>query len=534
MRRSLVVGVLVGGVLASQAPALPERPSSRPGSTSAPAVGKGEKRRGKPARPAPGKTGRRLRERREKTRKIAALNRKLTRLFQQGKYAECEPLLRQVLRIDPKNHVAWYNLACYHSRVGEKGKAIESLEKAVELGYSEFRHLERDPDLAAIRGAPGYKRLIARKAEIQRQRAAKIRQMLRAKFGEGYLHEIDHDRKLVFATNVDRHTLADMKQRLTAYATAQQRHLFTYPFEQYLTIVIPRSSDWPTSPAVGGFYNRGAHVLYAQTVGLTLLHEFTHALHGADQEGLGQHHPIWITEGLATLFESSKVVAGRAVPQPNRRLIILRRIVQRGRHIPFKDFVRFSHAKFMGSAATAYCQSRYMLAYLHRKGVLKKWYDAYTEGYGDDRTGAEAMEKVLGKKLREIEKDWKAWVLTLEPPVLRLPARHAYLGIQLRPGVDGVRVVRVVPGSGADKAGLKADDVIIQIDGERVIDPGQLMTVVYRHEVGDKLKVRYRRGTTYRTATVTLGAMPDHVRPPAPPRRPRTRPATKPARKKAA
>ena len=169
------------------------------------------------------------------------------------------------------------------------------------------------------------------------------------------------------------------------------------------------------------------------------------------------------------------------------------------------------------------------------KGLLKKWYDAYLAGYDDDRSGAKAMEKVLGKKLGDIEADWKKWVAALKPPVLRLPPKHAYLGIQLRAGVDGVRVMRVVPGSGADRAGIQADDVIFRVDGERTIDPEHLMAVIYEHEVGDKVKVRYRRGGTYHDTTVTLGALPGRRPRPKPKPKPKTRPAaTQPASKKAA
>jgi hypothetical protein len=35
----------------------------------------------------------------------------------------------------------------------------------------------------------------------------------------------------------------------------------------------------------------------------TIAHEFTHALHFADMEALGQTHPIWEREGLGSLYE---------------------------------------------------------------------------------------------------------------------------------------------------------------------------------------------------------------------------------------
>jgi len=517
---------------ARSAPREPRRPDAATLVGKKPA-GKKPRPATRPAEPPAGDRESRLRQRREKARRIAEINRRLLKLFTAGKYDECRPLIEQILRIDPKNNIAWYNLACVHSRAGRKDEAVKSLNTAVEHGYCGFRHLQRDPDLEAIRGEPGYKRLIARKEEIQRQRAARIREHLREQFGEGYLYEIDHDRKLVFATNVDRRTLRDMKRRLTAYASAQWKHLFGHRFERYLTIVIPRSGDWQWAGR-GGFYSRGPHVLYARTVGLTLVHEFTHALHAADQEAFGQLHPIWITEGLATLFESSKVVGGRAAPQPNRRLIMLQGILRRKRTIPFDEFVGYSHRKFMTRATTAYAQCRYMMMYLHDRGLLKEWYDAYVDGYDGDRSGAAALEKVLGKKLGEIEADWKKWVGKLKAPVLRLPPRHAYLGIQLRAGVDGVRIVRVVPGSGADEAGLKGDDVIIRIDGERTVDPERLVAIVYRHEVGDEVKVLYRRDGKYRRAAVTLGAMPGARRQPKRQPKPTSQPATKPAGKKAA
>ncbi len=534
MRRVAALLFLIAAVPVCPVRSAPRKPQVPPAATLVgKKPGKPDRPDTRPARPHRDDKNEQLRRRREKARKIAEINRRVFRLFAAEKYAECRPLLERVLEIDPHNNIAWYNLACVHSRAGRKEEAIESLNTAVGHGYSAFRHLQRDPDLEAIRKTSGYKKLVARKDEIQRQRAAKIRDHLREQFGKGYLYEIDHDRKLVFATNVDRRTLVEMKQRLTAYAAAQWKGLFTNRFERYLTIVIPKSSDWKWDGR-GGFYSRGPHVLYARTVGLTLVHEFTHALHAADQEAFGQLHPIWITEGLATLFESSRVVAGRAAPQPNRRLNMLQSILRRRRTIPFGEFVGYSHRKFMTEAMTSYAQCRYMMMYLHGKGLLREWYDAYVDGYDGDRSGAAALEKVFGQKLGEIEADWKKWVMKLKAPVLRLPPRHAYIGIQLRPGVDGVRVVRVVPGSGADKAGLRADDVIIRIDGERTVDPERLLAIVYRHEVGDKVKVRYRRDGEYSQVAVTLGAMPASKRAPEPRRRPEPKPATKPARKKAA
>ena len=512
-----VPGPTSGASADAEAANRPDRPATAPADPNAP-----EKRE-------------QIGQLRRKARKVGELNHKLLELFRAGKYEQCEPLVKELLEIAPNDHVAWYNYACVHSRLGRTDEAIACLNRAMDHGYSGFLHLQRDPDLDPLRQTPGYKKLLAREERIQRERAEKIRSELRAKFGQDYYCQIDHERKLVFATNVDRQTLDDMKARLTEYATAQWQDLFEGRFDRYLTIIIPtvrKKEDWPWGPAVGGMYSRGQHVLWARTIGQTLLHEFTHALHAADQDGSGQQHPIWITEGLATLFEDCKVVSGHAVPQPNRRLNILQQIVRRKGPTPLKHLMNYTQAGFMRNALTAYAEGRYVMMYLHHKGVLKQWYDAYKAGYDADRSGAKAMEKVLGSKLSDIEADWKKWVLGLPPPILRLPPKHAYLGIQLLAAIDGVRVMRVVPGSGADRAGLKVDDVIVQVDDERTIKPAELMDLVYTHEVGDEVRVRFRRDGKYHDATVTLGALPEPAKSTKPSRQPATRPAPRPRPKR--
>lgn len=120
-----------------------------------------------------------IQEAREKARQIAAINRQISQLFNQGEYAECEPLLEDILEINPSDGAAWYNLACVHSRMARKDRAVECLNTAVSCGYTDFQHIQRDADLDAIRRTEGYKKLIARKDEVHRQRAEKIHSQLR-------------------------------------------------------------------------------------------------------------------------------------------------------------------------------------------------------------------------------------------------------------------------------------------------------------------------------------------------------------------
>ncbi|KKM69308.1 hypothetical protein LCGC14_1452120 [marine sediment metagenome] len=475
-----------------------------------------------------------------RARQSLRLHRKTIELAKAGKYEQCIPLLEELLRIDPTDSMAWYNMACVHSRMGKPEKALAALDKALEHGYSDFRYMQRDPDFDPIRALPGYAAVLKRNEQVQRRRAEKLTESLRKRFGEGYIVEVDHPDKLVFATDIDRRTLEELKDHLTAYAKAQWKSLFTHRFEQYVTIVVP--AKWPPSRRrLGGYYLHSQRMLMAKQIGMVMTHEFTHALHDADQDGLGQRHPIWVTEGLATLFETSTVTPVKVRPEPNRRLNLLKRLIARGRTIPFKDIVKLSHAEFMKKTVVGYAQVRYMMMYMYAGGRLKQWYDAYTAGFEKDKTGAKALEKVYGMKLSKIEAKWKRWVRKQKSPPVRLRRNSAYIGVQTRSLRDGLKIVTVVPGSGAEKAGLASGDVIVSVDGQRMVDSAELLKVVSSAKVGQKLRVGYRRDGEYYTAEVTLGRWtgrrPPRPRPKTRPKpRPRTaptRPASRPAKKAA-
>lgn len=62
----------------------------------------------------------------------------------------------------------------------------------------------------------------------------------------------------------------------------------------------------------------------------------------------------------------------------------------------------------------------------------------------------------------------------------------------------------VIEGSPADKAGIKLDDVILEVDGEKVTEENTLQSMVQKHAPGDKLKLKiWRAGATFEV-TVTL------------------------------
>ena len=69
----------------------------------------------------------------------------------------------------------------------------------------------------------------------------------------------------------------------------------------------------------------------------------------------------------------------------------------------------------------------------------------------------------------------------------------------------GVYVSEVVSKSPSDKAGIKAGDIIIEVDGEEISSVASLRYELYKHEVGDTISIKINRDGTDKTVSVKLG-----------------------------
>jgi tetratricopeptide (TPR) repeat protein len=78
---------------------------------------------------------------------------------ERGRFADSLRVDRRLARLQPKDPQVYYNLACSQSLNGRPDRALLTLEKALRLGYSDFRWLARDPDLKAVRKHPRYARI---------------------------------------------------------------------------------------------------------------------------------------------------------------------------------------------------------------------------------------------------------------------------------------------------------------------------------------------------------------------------------------
>ena len=72
----------------------------------------------------------------------------------------------------------------------------------------------------------------------------------------------------------------------------------------------------------------------------------------------------------------------------------------------------------------------------------------------------------------------------------------------------GVFIVRTVPESAAEIAGLQAEDVIVEMAGEPIINTGQLSKFLVSHPPGETINVVFYRGDEEMIVDLTLGERP--------------------------
>ena len=76
---------------------------------------------------------------------------------QRGRYQEGLQVDERLARLQPRNALVFYNLACSYSLTEQFNRAVLALEKALHLGYRDFNWLARDPDLRQLRQQPVYR-----------------------------------------------------------------------------------------------------------------------------------------------------------------------------------------------------------------------------------------------------------------------------------------------------------------------------------------------------------------------------------------
>jgi len=438
------------------------------------------------------------------------------KLLQGKKYTQSIALYEKILKASPSDSIALYNVACAYSLMGKKAPALDYLKRSIEAGYVNFVHMTKDPDLDNIRKEAAYKRIMASKATYIRKAVdvmvAKIRQGLakRKVDVKTYKTVYDTEHNFLYLHTKSDQEFSVVRKGLEEYAEYQWKTLFQNRPQQpiYIVMLGPKDNGKVLRRGIGGMFQPSTNILFCGDMpGMKLVkadvvtHEFTHALHFADMQARRQGHPIWLIEGLATLFESSKREGGKVVPGSSARLGIVQAAAKQGRALPWAGLMKMTHPQFMRVAGLAYAQSRYVLMYMYEKGLLKKFYDEYTrkKNFASDKTAAESVEVVFGKPLPAVEREWKAWLMKQKPPSV------PFMGVMTQEQGPKLVVRTVFAKSPAAKAGFKVGDVVVSIEGAPIRTRGDLLGTLGGKDVGDTVTVVVLRGDQEKTLNVTLG-----------------------------
>ena len=76
------------------------------------------------------------------------------------------------------------------------------------------------------------------------------------------------------------------------------------------------------------------------------------------------------------------------------------------------------------------------------------------------------------------------------------------------PVKEGVLLYGAAQGSGAEKAGLTKNDILISLDGQSTPNPTALAPILQKHQAGDRIKVEFYRGAALIAAELELSAFP--------------------------
>lgn len=453
------------------------------------------------------------------------LERDAIRAINKGDLDKADALLEQQRQLEPRSHIVYYNLACVRSMMGFSGEAADLLGMSVERGFDDIHQLVRDPHLDPIRDEDLYAQLIDHWPSILGARRDANLANVRTWLDGRYEETRDEQLRIDLVSAHDPTSTRQSLDELRALSDWGQKHVFGdiltneyAPYDPWVIVVLPNETDflkWSVGvlgasaqqgfSRVGGAYVHDNKHLVAQDLGATLRHEFFHVIHWRDMTRRGQHHPIWIQEGLCSLVEDYDGSGQSIKPAASWRTNIVKRQLKAGRLERIETLAAYSQAKFSSKRPLArYAHARTVFLYLADKRKLRSWYERYTETYDQDHSGIRALEHVLGKPIGDIEKDYRAWIDRL--PMVPETGRdlRATLGVEIENGSGDGPIVVSVSRDARRRTGLRPYDRITSVRGEPTRDLNELIRRLGRFGPGSTVELTVRRGRLHETLRATL------------------------------
>jgi hypothetical protein len=475
--------------------------------------------------------------------------------------------LNDLVQFAPGDPIVRYNLACVNAQRGDIDGCELALRKCIELGFTDFPRMLAEPDLAPVRDGVVLRAVRTGWRELQDTgidyRLQQFKRTLTVKNQtaeqRGYQIEKDPGLRLAFVSGFSKDGHAETKRELQL-VTDYWRNNVLPPDAQgnpapaviadgampdpWVLVFLPNAVDfqsWAMSTLgaradrVGGLYDNWKQQLVARDLGPTLRHEFWHALHWRHMSRIGQVHPMWMQEGLCSLIEDvdlieDKGIAGstRVVPVVSWRINMCKRMVKTNLLPKLSVLMTMDEKSYMGSRALGnYAASRAFFLWLasqpspsaakkdaiekqqSQPTLLRDWYAGFIADYPTDPTGKTTTERLLGRKLDQLDKDFRAWIQSQPDVGEQNTPGLPTLPCDMQPvGGEGMVVIN----ASSDprdmlKNPLMAGDVIVSVDGHAVRDqtelarllgtpafkPGQQVTLKVRRD-GRPFEVKVKLG----------------------------------------
>jgi len=82
-----------------------------------------------------------------------------------GHYEKGLEMDERLSELCPTDGFVFYNLGCSYALLNRITEALGALEKAVQLGYRDWKYMQRDQDLAILAGQPRFMELLQKLRE---------------------------------------------------------------------------------------------------------------------------------------------------------------------------------------------------------------------------------------------------------------------------------------------------------------------------------------------------------------------------------
>lgn len=466
--------------------------------------------------------------------RVEQLTKRSFEAFDRRDWKGAEEALRALIPLDEQNFVPRYNLGCALALQGRVAESLEAVVDAIEHGFVDRRQLLSDPYLEPVRTdpatAPQYQRLIANWNDVLRRHRDANAAAAKKGFPSAKDAGLNEELRLVYLSSFDAKSFDAARAEIELIGRWANQTLFPdvtpedAASDAWVVVVLPNRREFlrwafanfgqaamSNGQGIGGSYSHDNKRLVAQDLGSSFRHEFMHVLHWRDCTRRGQVHPIWVMEGLCSLVEDYDLDStGKLVPATNWRTNTTKRLEKAGLLMPIEKLCALPRERFMsGRPLAMYAQARTLFLYLSDQGKLGAWYAELCRTFEKDPTGVAAFERVLGKPIKQINQDYRAWVKALPAVPEEIPRGAASLGIEVDWGQGEGPVVAATPDRlrrAGPKVDLRKGDVITAIDGKPVRDIAELVRVLGAYAPGQSVELTYRRGKLQGTTTITLVA----------------------------